>query len=90
VISLSLRTPKRYQDCETGGINADRPCPYKACKHWVSNGGQCSLDYAKWGGMTVPEIATALDMTEQAVRGVLKRALKKLAKHGVLRDFYER
>ncbi len=48
------------------------------------------MDYAKWGGMTVPEIAEALGTTEKAVERTLARALKKLSKHGVLRDFYER
>ena len=83
-----LRIPNRYSDCLPNGFNDERPCPF-TCKHRTPY-GQCTLDIAKDGPMSIADIAVEMGLSEESIKTILETAFKKLKRHGVLREFYER
>lgn len=86
-IPMTFRVPTKYGDCKPSGFNHARPCQY-TCKHKTAT-GECTLDYASAGPMSVAEIAQVLGCDEDTINKTLARALEKLKGSDLLRDFYE-
>jgi hypothetical protein len=75
-------------DCLPGGINQERPCPWRACRWHLTprdaddvdeSRPTCTLDVADRGG-SVPfeEIAAVLGITRERVRQIETAALRKV------------
>lgn len=76
--------PKSRRDCETGGVNAVRPCQWIRCFYHLArengeNGSEtCSLDVADRGGATLEEVGEVMKLTRERIRQIEQRALRKL------------
>lgn len=98
----ALKPPRTRGECETGGANEERPCPWIRCKHHlfieVSHRGTievdvstlkntCVLDIADDGGMTLEEIGSMVGLTRERIRQLEEQGLRKMRKARVLATF---
>lgn len=68
-----LVVPRTRGEC----IGGPRPCPHAWCRHRLDD-GQCVLDLAERGGMTLEEIGALLHVTKEATRQIELKVLRKL------------
>lgn len=91
-----ITRPENRSQCVSGGINAQRPCPWVSCRYHLAidvrhkhirqhNDPEamtqtCVLDVAELGGRTLDEIGTVFGLTRERIRQIEVKALLQLRK----------
>lgn len=91
--------PKTRADCERGGFNEARPCPFVSCRYHLFEefaGATseedllimpytCVLDVADEGGLTLEAVGDVLGVSRQRIEQIEGVALRKLSRKPELR-----
>jgi len=67
------RFPLTRAECES----EPRPCPHTRCKYQLPL-GECALDHADKGGMTLAEVGDIFGISRERVRQIEDGAMKKV------------
>jgi hypothetical protein len=74
--------PRVRADCEAGGVNDFRPCPWLGCKYNIREAPigkpTCVLDVALEGGVTLEEVGEMIGLTRERIRQIEQNALRKI------------
>lgn len=69
-----------------------RPCEWSNCKYALPL-GECTLDHAAKGGMTLAEVGDVLNLSRERVRQIEENAVKKVTaefkKLGIEPSFFD-
>lgn len=73
--------PRTRAECADG----PRPCPAQTCRHHLD--GECVLDLAAAGGMTLEEVGAKMGLTKERIRQIEIGAIAKLRERVEADDF---
>lgn len=89
-----LTRPENRSQCVSGGVNAQRPCPWVSCRYHLAvdverkrvnqlgdpaaMGETCALDIAETGHHTLEEIGDIFGLTRERIRQIEVKTLLKL------------